>query len=57
LFVRELEFSAFGGILVTRTELVREIQFPNQLKNRESPAKRDLRFAPASFRTPKTLFQ
>jgi hypothetical protein len=29
--VRELEFSAFGGILVTRTELVREIQFPNQL--------------------------
>jgi hypothetical protein len=23
------------------------------LKNRESPAKRDLRFAPTSFRTPK----
>ena len=35
---------------------VREFQFPNQLKNRESPAMRDLRFAPTSFRTPKTTF-
>ena len=25
-------------------------------RNRESPAKRDLRFAPTSFRTPKTFF-
>jgi hypothetical protein len=32
LFVRELDFSACGGILVTRTKVIREFQFPNQLK-------------------------
>jgi hypothetical protein len=31
LFVRELDFSASGGIPVTRTRVVREFQFPNHL--------------------------
>jgi hypothetical protein len=30
MFVRELDFSAFGGILVTRTHHIREFQFPNE---------------------------